>query len=360
MITDIPSSNSLAASVSSTARYGQTATGTTGLVDIGDLVSRIKEKFPKSASLIDKIYVSLNSAVVYNTKGEAKPDANGLSIYMPTQLVDFSDSIIYTMENWQTLVNKQYHLLSNGTGYGPKNTTTFFDSHVIGGDTIRGITDLENVFNATLEILKIDTKDNDIDYYTEELDPSLIMNRDGNFSYTWNRKIMSFCNDKYCIPASMDLQFSAAKKFALYPANLESNRVNGSVSLVYEIDENKGSTIFLGAVPEIDKEETISKERWALFPGDKISTSHKSTPNSFGKIWNAVARNNTNSILTIQPYEQIQVTEKFEPHYVQYNGSYIINLVFCDYSNNCESSRYSTIEESALKEGISPYSKYRI
>lgn len=55
------------------------------LIDLVDLLIRIKEKYPKS----DEMANLINEAVVYKVKGEQRSKSSGISIYFPlTQDVD--------------------------------------------------------------------------------------------------------------------------------------------------------------------------------------------------------------------------------------------------------------------------------
>ena len=50
--------------------------------------------------------------VVNKTNGESKPNANGLSIYMPkTYGISLGQSVVNSLDTWQQIVNKQYYFL---------------------------------------------------------------------------------------------------------------------------------------------------------------------------------------------------------------------------------------------------------
>ena len=112
-ITDVASENSLTQSVDSSERYGQTFKGDSGLVDIYDLASNIKERFPQSEHLVDAVQKSLNNTVVYRDKGDSSPNANGLSIYMPVREDEFTDAREYILPGWQKVVDALYNTIKN-------------------------------------------------------------------------------------------------------------------------------------------------------------------------------------------------------------------------------------------------------
>jgi hypothetical protein len=109
-IIDLAAALSLAKIVDFTERYGPStrvspdAQGSSGMVDLYDLTLNIQDKFPETAHVVNAVQNSLNSSVIYNVNGEAKPNANGLSVYMALQKEEFTESgIINSLAAWQKI-----------------------------------------------------------------------------------------------------------------------------------------------------------------------------------------------------------------------------------------------------------------
>ena len=317
-IIDFPSAISLAHSVDFTERYGQSAHGGSGLVDIHDLASNIREAFPESAQVVDNVQASLNNAIIYKINGEARPNANGLSIYMPLEEEEFSDSSEYSLDSWRKIVDLQYNLIKSDKDIPIVETD-------IQGKTITGKIYSNDVSSVTVNIHRFMEEGNKAFY--EELEPSSFINNDnGSFEYNWKNQVLSLCNsEQICSPTLMDLEVNKDKKFALFPVVLESDIRNNEefATLIYEVNDNRTEFDFLGAIPEIKGHETIPKGKWALDAKDEIRTL------------TFAFENEDPSDINYAAYPSIQVTDKFEPRYVTYNGTFDISFKVCDYSNNC-------------------------
>lgn len=61
--------------------YGQQANDDSGMIDLGDFVSKLSATYSTEAA---NVKTALSNAVAYNKRGSAKPNAQGLSIYLPS------------------------------------------------------------------------------------------------------------------------------------------------------------------------------------------------------------------------------------------------------------------------------------
>ncbi len=61
--------------------YGQQAHDDSGMIDLGDFVSKLSATYSTEAA---NIQTAIANAVAYNKRGSAKPKAQGLSIYLPS------------------------------------------------------------------------------------------------------------------------------------------------------------------------------------------------------------------------------------------------------------------------------------
>jgi tetratricopeptide (TPR) repeat protein len=352
-ITDVASENSLIQSIVFTERYGQTFKGDTGLVDIYDLSSNIKERFPQSAYLVDAFQKSLKNTIVYKANGDANSNANGLSIYIPVKEDEFTDARRHTLTSWQKVVNALYDMIKND------HQTPIIQSNAT-RDTIKGHIYGNDVARVTLWIYTSSMPEGNTAIY-QDLDPSSFIKSDGSFEFKWNKQILSLCNDQKvqkqqnqaCKPALMKLETNKNKKFALIPVRLKSNidGIDEEVSLKYEINNGNNFT-FLGARPEIEQlcqqfsqdlcqrwlQQTVSKENWPLRSSDKVSPLVYTFQSE---------DDNINDLSFVEyPSMQVKVGENFKPNYIYYNGTYDILFRVCDYSKNCWSTRWFHFNET--------------
>jgi hypothetical protein len=61
--------------------YGQQANDDSGMIDLGDFVSKLSATYSTEAN---NVKTAISNAVAYNKRGSAKPKAQGLSIYLPS------------------------------------------------------------------------------------------------------------------------------------------------------------------------------------------------------------------------------------------------------------------------------------
>jgi tetratricopeptide (TPR) repeat protein len=344
-ITGATSVNSIVQSIDFAEHYGQTFKGGTGLLDIYDLTSKIKASFPQSATLVDVSQKSLKNTVVYKLNGDANPNANGLSVYIPVKEDEFTDARNHTLTSWQKLVNALYDMIRND------HQPPVIQSDVV-GDTIKGHIYGNDVASATLWMYTRSMPEGNTAIY-QDLDPSSFIKSDGSFEFKWNKQILSLCSseevqkqqNQACKPVLMKLEANKDRKFALIPVRLKSNidDFNEEVSLKYEINNGNNFT-FLGARPEIEQlcqqfiqdlcqnwsQQTVSKENWPLRSSDKISPL----------VYTFQSEDDNINDLPIAEYLPMQIGENIEPRYNYYNGTYDLLLRACDHSKNCWSTRW--------------------
>jgi hypothetical protein len=350
-LTNMDAAISLIRSADMSERYGETAHGSTGMTDIYDLVSNIEEKFPHSLELLNLLKQSLKAAVVYEINGESKPHATGISIYSPISKQELTDSRVFSIGSWLELVNVQSNLTSN-IKVAP-TLKTYYD-----GQSIRGF-----IYNYTQQISKVnlyvrpDSSKSNL-FYGQELDPSTLIYPNGTFDYKQNNKILSLCNqDRICKPTSAAFVFTKDKKYALIPVRLKSEigNINENVSLAYELTK-EGKFIFLGASPEVNPTETISKEKYPLYSSDVIYTQGYDL--STAKQANSAEQSKQ---LNSSDVDSIQVSNpnNFTPKYVGYNGTLDLIINFCDFSDNCAATSWynlTNIKYSPILKDVRSYS----
>lgn len=338
-VVSFDSSYLLARAVDNTERYGVGARSSSGHVDLYHLATNVEEEFPGYHQQVDDLQNAISDAVVYNVNGEAKPNANGISIYIPLDSEEFRDDyILYSLSGWSDLLDSQQIALDSDTEAPEVNLD--FDGETISG-SIEG-NDISEVILYISSETYDDTRVEVLSYL--ELEPSWIVEADGSIKFAWDQQIISLCNEEFCTPTLMDIEVSGDTVFALFPVRLEAEDVNEDVTLVYEVNvDDVGNTVFefLGAWPEIDDEGTVARELWPLYVGDNIYT------------YTFEYDLEDEDYFSYVEYEPIVVTENFQPEYFTYTGTYYLSIGVCDYSDNCSYSnefQFVTGQESEAED----------
>lgn len=339
-ISNLEYSYSFARAVDRTERYGVGAKSSSGHVDLYHLASNIGSEFPGYDVAVEDLQQAIDDAVVYNVSGQAKPNANGISIYVPIEAKEFNDDyLLYSVAGWDSLLETQESLLQSDT------EAPFIDLE-FDGQTISGSVEGDDVAEILLFVSSETYDQTRVEVLSYlELDPSWIIEPDGTMEFTWNKQIISLCNEDFCAPTLMNLEATEDTLFALFPVRLEAEDVNEPVTLIYQVqDEETGSAFeFLGAWPEIDQ-GTVSRELWPLYAGDKIYT------------YTYEYDLEDEDYFSYIEYEPIVVTENFQPEYFTYDGTYYLSFGVCDFSDNCSySDEFSFVTGQSSIEEDSAY-----
>lgn len=336
-IVNAPSAINLSKSIESTESYGLSYTANTGLVDIYDLVSNIKSRFPNLNRQANAVMDLINDTVIYKYDGDARPNAHGLSIYFPFQgnfLTMNMDQIQNDLASklfdpsWNKLSDHQLNLLS--TDHIAPAVTSIEDGeglkiHVYGADVSHVLAKI--VTNSGLHGNL---------FYVQSIEPHI--DRNGFFNYS-HQKILKLCNETSCLPVTMKLVTNGHKQFVFIPARIESdiNQINKRGSLLYEIS-NKGFE-FLGFTQEINPDATISKERFVLGPDYKIFVKALPFMPQYHRNEN-IGENLANPSKFIEDGPLlVHDPAKIVPRYDTNVSNFGIQFVVCDYENNCNLSR---------------------
>ncbi|HEY6885122.1 MAG TPA: hypothetical protein VI278_13895, partial [Nitrososphaeraceae archaeon] len=338
-IYDLSSAISLSKSIELTEHYGQSARGSSGFIDLYDFLVNIQAKYPSLSGKIKSVQNSLNAAIVYKFKGEARPNANGLSVYMPLSKSEFSNSTELSVIglDWLKLLDSQRDMIT--TDKQPPIIKSIRE-----GDSIKANVYGSDIASIYAQIVTNSSKGQNR-MYIQSIDPSFI-NNDGYFQYK-QHEFLVVCNQTKCIPTSMKLEVNRDKRFAFIPVRLESGKgsFNEDLSLIYEIGKD-GKFSFLGATPEIDPQKTIPKEMFSLLTNDKIffkallaRAQHKSVSDISGQSLSTPFFDKNAPLLVDNP-------ERIEPRYINSSLPFAISFVMCDYSDNCDKTRWYIFSNS--------------
>ena len=174
----------------------------------------------------------------------------------------------------------------------------------------------------------------------------------------------------------MSFDSNGYNKFVQFPVNINTPKsLIVGLNLLYDVNEHEGHTRFLGTIPAINTNDTVSKERYKMplnstihAPPASASTDMQYLADIFGHSYQMQSDNLTTVTMSMtlkdiissyNTYKEkgflpvpissgdnitqlpggINVTEHFGPKYKKYsNVSYLVFLNFCDYSNNCRKS----------------------
>jgi hypothetical protein len=334
-IQDLNSSISLSKSIDQTERYGQSALGrSTGLIDLYDFTVSLEERYPDLKPTINLVQNSINSTVLYSTNGEARPNAKGISVYMPLYRSEYDDKVATELldVDWLILLSTQRSMIES-------DTVSPIIKSGREGNTIKGSVYGSDVANIFSEIIMKSSNGTNL-IYRQQTDNSFIDDK-GHFNYN-ESEILSLCNETECIPTSMNIESSRDKKFVFIPIKLElpNGNINNNLSLVYE-DKKDGNFTFLGVTPETNPEETIPKGKTGLAKNDKIFLEASPAKAMFAEVsnMNSTKFREISEFMTAGPL-LVNAPEKILPQYRNISSPYYISFTICDYSDNCDKSRW--------------------
>jgi hypothetical protein len=336
-IYDLPSALNISKSIDLTENYGRSSRASSGLIDLFDLTENIQDKYPALSENIKAVQNSLKNASIYTIKGDARPNAHGISIYLPLGPNEFG----LTKEHfavdldWLRLLNIQKSMITTD------NQPPILKS-MKQGDAITSSVYGSDISSIFAQILTNSSRGDNL-IYTQNIEPSII---DNNEFLNYNKyDMLVICNETKCIPASMNLEVNRDKRFAFIPVRLESNKdkINQNISLVYEINKG-GELVFLGATPEIDPEETIPKSKFSLKKDDKIFSKAlpaRPQPQHASEVINPKLID-TSTYIEEGPLV-VNDPARMSADYINMTSPFSISFTICDYSDNCDKTRWYSI-----------------
>ena len=339
-ITDHDSAISLSRVIDFTENYGQSATGSSGLVDFYDLTTNLRNAFPLLTPQIEALRKSISEVVIYNSRGDAKVNAHGISVYIPLQKGEYGPSLqkdprkraeLFSIVPWFRIAINQFFLISNDNDE-PKIKSISDRSHMALH------TDAKDVSTVVLDIATNSSRGPML-IYRQYIDPAKI-DPNGFLTFSEN-KIWNLCSTRTCIPTSMKIDSNRDKKFVIIPVRIESesDKINENVSLIFEMNNDK--FLLLGASPEINPTGAVPKMDVSLKPGYKIYSK------AFNQYPIELKKNLSNSLKSSSNLVEdgplvIDSVKALSPAYVTVKSPLAMTFTFCDYSDNCFGSRWYT------------------
>jgi len=274
------------------------------MVDIGDLMKKLKQADPNLSSVANEVLTALNNAVVYNIKDQTRPNATGISMFIPHNKFENEDVVFNALDEHylpidfsttiKSFVNENYVevVLSDNNppsgeayeddeiglrGHHPqgrsRNTNSTFSSV-----RVTNTDDLEEVrvvleatsFLGEDEFVLLGSTFPDTCYYLE----------DGSevFGYMWDEYWLSinsypaYIADIYDYEIVDEIGDTTFMTRVQIPAVLNPASEDKDIILSYVFDDNFDNITLESIVPEIYGEAVAltARERIQLKPGDQI------------------------------------------------------------------------------------------
>jgi hypothetical protein len=290
-----------------------------GYTDLKDVVTNLAYYLPEVGAEANNVKALVTEAVVYNVKGESKPNANGLSVFIPMtdvfyeaptpesqQFVDVSDDYQNYLADDTDYPTLEYYV-DDGKIYGHFEGDDIYSFNLL-------ITSLDLVVHeGSTEILAI-----------EESNPNDFPN--GDFVIDWDGFLPALCDEYFCNPINSDYYYNDHITLQYIPVILEAADIGETdVDLIYDVSD-WANPIFLGAYPYHEDESIVERDLWPLYLGDKIYT------------YTADYNFNTGESVLEYYDDPVIVDDYFLSHgpmETQFAGTYELIVEICDFSFNC-------------------------
>jgi hypothetical protein len=268
----------------------------------------------------------IEEAVVYKVGGEARQDSHGISMFMQVEEYEANaPHLRFIVGKWISVMTMARQTLEKDVT-PPDVSLSMRKDKVIAGK-IEGA----DISHVSIYISQ-DVEDNQlqlkiVSIVDEEPSDFIKPGDKGFISYNWSRTIMSMCNadDKDCSPTSLTFEVNGGTKYAYVPVRLESDRFNGTLVLIYTVENGKFE--FLGGWPGVDENGNAIRELVPLVNGDRVYTlTYLLQYNPEDDEW-------YNDIK--EEPEPVIVSDGFGPAYHKYEGVYKLAIAACDFSGNC-------------------------
>jgi len=311
-------------------RYGIQGQSDSGHTDISDVLTNIAINVPELETYAFDANEKLLDSVVYSKNGNAKPNANGLSVHIPLN-ENLKQDFPIERPQFDEIENDFQNYLSEDSD---DPILEYFEEDGI----IYGVIKSTDIFSFTLFFTSQDLVEDENTWEilsTDEFDVDELDNDE--FVIAWDGTLPALCDGTgFCNPINSELYYNDEVVLQYIPAFIERNNEEIEVDLVYEIS-NLESPLFLGAVPYHEDESIIDKEVLPVFVGDKIFT--------YTADYNIL----TEDVELVTYPDPIIVDEYFVEtsglERVEFQGTFYLFLEICDYGGNC-----------VYSEEIGPYS----
>lgn len=317
-------------SLGDSERYGIVKGKDSGHMDIENFAEKIPKHMPQFKSLADKVKSDVEDAVVYAVQGAARPNAYGLSLYMPLT----SDAVATNYRYGDVFSANQFY-----ADYLSRDKTAPTQNITHNGTLITGTYEGDDVyellvyFTTGLEdsgIVKIVSSD--------EFEPgeAEFGSTYGEINYFWDGYLPSICSEFECVPVFVEWVWGDTANLGYIPVLIENDQGLIEADLLYDVgnEENDWAATFIGVYPQAE-EGVFEKNMLTLENGDKIYPYIK-----------IIHWDTDTSMLVPENNHAITVDDYFftSGFWQTFDGPFYLNVLVCDFSDNCSTSDFFEIQ----------------
>lgn len=247
------------------------------LVDLYDWVELTSEIDPDLQESAGYLFDAIDEAVLYTVNDKAKPNSNGLSVFLPFNLFHDEDALDFSLETYETLqfsepyVDFMYSYVENG------------HADVTEPEVIEDIVSEENVLSATVSsddldeayvvLMETPDVDNDVLILGYALPDEIVETVNGaSLTYEWDgywagiNGHVAYISDMYEDSYDDENGYEISHLIIEVPAELNGEEV----ILTYSMDE-EGYSYLESISPEVDENGDIPRETIVIEPGDELT-----------------------------------------------------------------------------------------
>jgi len=317
------------------------------MVDIGDLMKKLKVVDPTLAAEADAVLAAVTSAVLHNKKDMTRPLATGISLYLPHNvLVDedetynLLDNTYYPLdfsESIKNFVNDTYVPMAHSDDTPPsgeEDPFTFDDPARSAGNTsairISHDDDLEQVQVVLIE--EFAEYPNEFILLGSSYPDTMILNADGSetYAYRWDEHWLGIDGYPAYVSDIHDFEVDGKSYTRIHIPAIQNpgTEEERDIIIAYRFDEDFNHELE-SIVPEVygDSVMVIAKERIELQPGEQIQLLYE----GFNEVTDE-------EFFVINEGEIIDIVNGNEDLHLEYDqlevGTYHIGYLLMDHSQN--------------------------
>jgi Clostripain family len=249
----------------------------TDVIDLLDFAKSVKKADPSVAASADALIRALNSAIVYKIKDETRPNANGLSIFLPFNKLENKDGMSQVMnqynsipfiQGWQKFV-KEYTDIALGDNEKPEIPEGVKEQN----NVIEALCTSEDFDEGYVVLIAPDDEDDNVVNFLGVMMPDEMEETDEgvHLKYTWDGKWLGINGEPANI-ADMyvdEYEDEDGNTFALTIVEISAKINDEYVTLEFTVEED-GSYELTNITPEIE-DGLFAKQTFKIQEGDVLT-----------------------------------------------------------------------------------------
>jgi hypothetical protein len=247
------------------------------VVDLVDFAKAVKKADPSLGSSADGLIKAMNNAVVYKVKDKTRPNANGLSIFLPFNKLEDKAGMPQVLKNynmipfsqsWQKFI-KEYTDIAIGDKQKPQVPEGVKEEN----NVIEAFCTSDDFDDAYVVLIAPDEKDENVINFLGVMMPDDVEEVDGgvNVKYTWDGQWIGINGE----PANVADMYSDeyededGNTHAITIVEIPAMINDEYVTLEFTVEED-GSYELTNITPEIE-DGLFPKQTFDIQPGDKLT-----------------------------------------------------------------------------------------